>query len=128
MNAFLAVKVVRLPANSLDDISTNEMTALMWRNDMLEQYLTQFQVYQEARGDGRIEYLQGTGDTTHTLHCLIDETTMNCICPLSLESGLKSLVAEEGKVMFEYTESVQMFANEFPCQIERVNIEYQIIH
>ena len=61
MNAFLAVRVARLPINSLEEIEEEKMTMLMWGSDALEEFLTETEVYKNANSDKRVQYIESTG-------------------------------------------------------------------
>ena len=62
MNAFLAVRVARLPINSLEEIEEEKMTMLMWGSDALEEFLTETDVYKNANSDKRVQYIKSTGE------------------------------------------------------------------
>ena len=64
MNAFLTVRVTRLPVNSLEEIDEKKMNLLLWSDDRLEQYLSQYDVHKNAKKEGRMEYLKSTGRFT----------------------------------------------------------------
>ena len=61
MNAFLAVPVIRLPIKSFEDIENKKMTIVLWGGDLIEDFLKTTRVYQLAKKDGRILYINSTG-------------------------------------------------------------------
>ena len=79
MNAFLAVKVNRLPVNTLEEIEDEKMTILMWGNDGLEHYLSSFVTYQNAKEENRILYIRSTGINSYklTFCCWTNEKCLN---------------------------------------------------
>ena len=115
MNAFLAVKVNRLPVNTLEEIEDEKMTILMWGNDGLEHYLSSFETYKKAKEENRIQYVQSTGIVFK--HLLCSESVRNV---LNSEQATLELLSRSDSVLFEYEISMQAMDRNFPCQLKKV--------
>ena len=96
MNAFLSVKINQLPVESMEDITTNDMTIALWKDDSMEEFIKSSKVYKRAEADGRIFHISSTGH------------------------GVRSMIEDEATVLLEYQESVEMFREDYPCQFDKV--------
>ena len=100
MNAFLSVRITKVPIKSMDDVYNQGYSIVMWKNGVLEHFVqsapessTFSRVYRRALDTSDQDiYMKGTID------------------------GITRLASEK-IVMFDYLESVSDLSEFYPCQV-----------